>query len=611
MVATLHHRGPDDRGTWAASGAGLGAARLSIVDLAGGHQPIASEDGSVVAAQNGEIYNHEALRDELIALGHTFRSRVDTEVLVHGYEAWGAEGLATRLHGMFAVAIYDVASHRLTLIRDRLGVKPLYVFAADDRVVFGSEPKAILAHGDVPRRLDPDAIDLFLTFEFTPAPRTLLRDVRKLRPGSLQTFEPTGRATHRYWRLPEPGALAATSDADAIAGVGARIEEAVRARLMADVPLGALLSGGIDSSTIVSRMAALGVRPLSTFSVGFRDPSYDESAHAEAIATHFGATHHAAGLVPRAVELVDRLLPFLDDPIGDFSIFPTYLVSQLARQRVKVVLSGDGGDEVFGGYDAYLADRVGRRLAWLPAGLRRGAFAMARRMRPRDRKKGMWNATRRFLEGLVHPAELGHMRWMVFLGEADKAEAYGDGLAGRDPEAWRGVVREALDDRDVADPVERNLRLDLALYLPENILLKVDRMSMANSLEARVPLLDHRLVEFVAGLPSRCKLRGSERKWVLRRAVGDWLPPAVLARRKTGFSIPMKTWLRDELRDMVEAVVHGRIVEDLGLIRRDYLRRLVDEHCAGRADHAHRLWAMVVLESWVGQTLAAAPGRTT
>ena len=482
MAATLHHRGPDDRGTWTAAGGGLAATRLSIVDLAGGHQPVTGEDGGVGAVLNGEIYNHEELRRELTAAGHAFRSRVDTEVLVHGYEAWGARHLAERIEGMFAVAVLDRHAHRLVLIRDRLGVKPLYYCATGWGVVFGSEIKALLEHPRVPRRLDPEGVDLFLTFEFTPAPRTLLADVRKLPPGCLLIADEKGVRTERYWRLPPPAPDRIPSRDEAASTIQGLLDRSVHDRLMADVPLGALLSGGIDSSTVVSRMAAQGVDPLHTFSVGFREPSYDESGHAEEVARHFHARHHAAGLVPRAVELVERLMPFMDDPIGDFSIFPTYLVSQLARQQVKVVLSGDGGDEVFGGYDTYLAERVARLLPTWPAAIRRAAFRLSRRMSPREAKKGPWNLLRRFLEGLGHPPGYGHMRWMIFLGDADKVEAYGptlrEGLRDFDT---LSVVEDALEVARGCDPVERSLRLDLQLYLPENILLKVDRMSMAVS----------------------------------------------------------------------------------------------------------------------------------
>ncbi|MBN2492815.1 MAG: asparagine synthase (glutamine-hydrolyzing) [Planctomycetes bacterium] len=611
MADTLQHRGPDDRGLWAGRGGGLAATRLSIVDVAGGHQPLTSEDRQVGAVLNGEIYNHRRLRLELEAAGHTFCTRVDTEVLVHGYEAWGPRGLAERLEGMFAAAVYDRAAHRLVLIRDRLGVKPLYHGTTAAGLVFGSEVKALLAHRDVARRLDAEGIDLFLTLEFTPAPRTLLADVRKLVAGTLLVADERGVRTERYWRLPPPaGAEAPATPAQAAAEVGARIERSVEDRLMADVPLGALLSGGIDSSSVVRCMARLGVDPLRTFSVGFREPSYDESVHAEAVARHFGACHHAAGLVPRAVELVDRLLPFLDDPIGDFSIFPTYLVSCLARQHVKVVLSGDGGDEVFGGYDTYLAEKLAQRLAGPARIAGRAAHRLGRRMRPREAKKGLWNLSRRFLEGLGHPAHFGHMRWMLFLAAADKDEAYGPALReGLGDFEAATVLDEALagDGHTVTDPLERSLRLDLRLYLPENILLKLDRMSMATSLEARVPLLDHRLVEYVAQLPARYKVRGLVRKWILRRAVARWLPRRVLARRKTGFSIPMKTWLRHDLRHLVEGLDGGALVREHGLVAGAWVRRLVEEHITGRADHAHRLWSLVMLEAWLGAVLKAGP----
>lgn len=612
MARTLHHRGPDDKGVWNRAGGGLAAARLSIVDLEGGHQPLTNEDGTAGTVLNGEIYNHLNLRRDLEALGHRFRTRVDTEVLVHGYEAWGARGLAERLEGMFAAAVYDASSHRLVLIRDRIGIKPLYFHPGGTRLVFGSEVKAVLTHPEVPRRIDAEGVDLFLTYEFTPAPRTLLRDVRKLEPGTLLVVEEKGVRIDRYWRLPSPSAERPPSPEAAAERVGALLRQSVQDRLMADVPLGALLSGGIDSSSVVSRMADLDLDPLNTFSVGFQEPTYDESGHAEAVAAHFGALHHAAGLVPRAVELVDLLMPFMDDPIGDFSIFPTYLVSRLARQKVKVVLSGDGGDEVFGGYDTYLAEKAARYTAFLPGAVRRAAFHLGRRMSPREAKKGPWNLIRRFLEGLGHPSGLGHMRWMVFLGAVEKLDAYGEWMREElgDFDAF-SVVEEALKDikkdseRDSAvhDVVERSLRLDMALYLPENILLKVDRMSMATSLEARVPLLDHRLVEYVAGLPSRYKIRRGCRKWILRQAVADQVPASVLAKKKSGFGIPMKTWLRRDLRDMVEALEGGALVQEYGLIRGSYVRKLVQDHVSGRADHAHRLWPLVMLEFWVRNVL--------
>ena len=606
MADTLHHRGPDDKGVWNRAGGGLAATRLSIVDLEGGHQPLTNEDGTTGAVLNGEIYNHRKLRRALEALGHRFRTRVDTEVLVHGYEAWGARGLAERLEGMVAAAVYDAPNHRLLLIRDRIGIKPLYYYyhPGGSRLVFGSEVKAVLAHPEVPRRIDAEGVDLFLTFEFTPAPRTLLRDVRKLEPGTLLVVEEKGVRIDRYWRLPAPFSRPPPSPEAAAGRVRELLRQSVQDRLMADVPLGALLSGGIDSSSVVSQMADLGVDPLNTFSVGFQEPTYDESGHAEGVAAHFGAHHHAAGLVPRAVELVDLLMPFMDDPIGDFSIFPTYLVSRLARQKVKVVLSGDGGDEVFGGYDTYLAEKAAQYTRIFPGAMKQAAFRLGRRMSPRETKKGPWNLIRRFLEGLGHPSGLGHMRWMVFLGAAEKLDAYGEWLRRElgDFDAF-SVVEEALKETSVNDVVERSLRLDMALYLPENILLKVDRMSMATSLEARVPLLDHRLVEYVAGLPSRYKIRGWRRKWILRKAVADQVPPGVLERKKSGFGIPMKTWLRRDLRDMVEALESGAVVRDHGLIRAGHVRKLVEDHVSGRADHAHRLWPLVMLESWVRNVL--------
>jgi asparagine synthase (glutamine-hydrolysing) len=597
MCDAIVHRGPDDEGFFLDGHVGLGVRRLSIIDLVTGHQPIGSEDGRVWVVFNGEIYNYRELRRELEARGHTFRTGSDTEVIVHAYEEDG-EDCVKRFNGMFAFALWDRRDRRLIIARDRLGVKPLYYFLDDHRLVFGSELKAILEHRDVPRSIDREALDGFLTFEYVPAPLSIFEGIRKLPPGHLLCLEGGKAAVRRYWDL--RFAPARGGERELGPALYDLLKDAVRLRLVSDVPLGAFLSGGIDSSTIVCMMSELMDRPVKTFSIGFDDPSYDELGYARMVAARFHTDHQELVIRPNVADLVQGLVRHLDEPLADVSVFPTYLVSELARRDVTVVLSGDGGDELFAGYDWYVADKLARYYARLPARLRTAVIpALVGRLSPGAQKKGPVNMLKRFVEGAALPERLEHFRWSMFLTETEKRALYGEDLRRALGDVDGGArVACALGFAAEADPLWRQQVADIKTYLADDILVKVDRMSMAHSLEARTPFLDYRVVEFAAALPSALRLRGFTTKYLLRRAMAAKLPRAVLTRGKQGFSIPMKNWLRHELRPLMEDVLSPARLRDAGLFDPAYVETLKAQHLAGVANHAHRLWSLMIFEIW-------------
>jgi asparagine synthase (glutamine-hydrolysing) len=598
MTESLWHRGPDEGASHVDGEIGLGVRRLRVIDPQGGHQPMSNEDGSVTVVYNGEIYNHEVLRAELIARGHRFLTRSDTEVIVHAFEEWG-EACVQHFNGMFAFAAWDSRAKRLLLARDRLGIKPLYLYEAPGVLVFGSELKAVLTAPWVPLQWDLEAIDEFLTWEYVPGARTVVAGVRKLPPATTMLFSADGPPrSRRYWRLEARPQF--EREADAIEELRARLGESVSRRLLADVPVGAFLSGGVDSSVIVSLAAQQVSAPLATFTLGFEDGSYDERAPARRLAEHLGTRHHEALVDPHVVERAEELAGFLDEPFGDVSTFPTYLVSAQARSSVTVALSGDGGDELFGGYDQHRAHRWAARLRWLAG--RWPASAVDRlleRVPPRPSKKGVVNFTKRFVEGLRHPEDLEHARWWVFLGERDRDAVYTPDLrarlAGFDPLAhYRGKLAEASDAG--YSGLQRQLYADISGYLPDDILTKVDRMSMAVSLEARVPFLDHEVVECAMRIPERWKIRRGEGKWILREAFRGALPAGTLDRPKQGFSIPMKNWLRGPLRGLLHEATSLPRLRDLGWFDPSELNRRVAEHESGAANHAHLLWCLISLD---------------
>lgn len=597
MCTVMSHRGPDDEGFFVERNVGLGMRRLSIIDLSTGHQPISNEDGTVWIVFNGEIYNHLIVRKELESKGHKFSTNTDTEAIVHAYEEYG-EDCVSKLRGMFAFAIWDEAKKKLFLARDRIGIKPLYYCIDDKRLIFGSELKVILEYPGIPKDLDFNALDNFLTFEYIPAPLTIFKKIKKLPQAHTLSVENSKISINEYWKLHFKGVKRTEEETcDELYEV---LKEAVKMRLMSDVPLGAFLSGGIDSSTVVGLMSEVMDRPVKTFSIGFDDPSYNELNYARAVSKHFGTDHTELVIKPDIVGWVDRLIKYLDEPFGDFSIFPTFLVSELAREHVTVALSGDGGDELFAGYEYYIADKIESYYRKLPAIFRKKLIpSVVDSIPPSPQKKGLINKIKRFVEGTQHPDRLRHFRWAKFFSEEEKALLYSEDIR-RELEGVDTYLpfTKYLTESNGADYLGQELFSDIKTYLCDDILVKVDRMSMANSLEARVPFLDHKFVEFVATIPSGMKLNGFESKYILKKSMSRILPKETLYRNKQGFSIPIKNWLKDELKPLMEEVLSSKRIKKEGFFNPDYVDRLKVEHLNGIENHSHRLWALMVFEIW-------------
>jgi asparagine synthase (glutamine-hydrolysing) len=606
MVASLLHRGPDEGGTVFAPGAALGMRRLSIIDVVHGHQPFANEDGTILAIANGEIYNFKAVREELQAKGHVFHTHSDIEIVPHAYEEWGRR-FVDRLHGMFAIALWDGRTQTLLAARDRAGEKPLYYAETPDGLVLGSEIKAILRAPGIDRRLDPVALDQFLTYEYIIAPRTIFAGVRRLPAAHLLTYRAGITSIERYWS----GASIAVRDwrdDDAAAALRETLGRAVESQMMSDVPLGVFLSGGVDSSAVTAFMAQAAQRhgtSVNSFSMGFEDGSYNELPYAREIARLFQTNHREQLVTPDVAKLFDRLVLHFDEPFGDVSLFPTFMVSELARAHVTVALAGDGGDELFAGYDTYeaqaLADRVQRLLP------QTGINTIERLVSlfpPSEKKKGLVNRVRRFFQGAAdRPADIAQYRWMTFLTPSAKSRLYApaltEAIAGADVYA---PVRQAFGSA-TGDALNRQLYADLSIYLADDILTKVDRMSMATSLETRAPFLDVNVMELALSMPGHLKMRGRDRKYVLKRALAGLVPDSILNRRKEGFSIPMKQWLRRELSSLVDELLSPERVARRGLFNPAEVSRLVREHRSGRENHAHTLFPLLVFERWAEEFL--------
>jgi asparagine synthase (glutamine-hydrolysing) len=596
MCATLVHRGPDDEGIDVRDGVALGMRRLAIIDTAGGRQPLWNEDRSVRVVFNGEIYNFAELRRDLEKRGHRFATATDGEVIVHLWEERGP-ALLDDLNGMFAIAIHDLRRRKLLLARDRVGIKPLFFAAGAHHLVFGSEIKALLASGLVEPELDVDALGQFVSWEYVPAPRTLFRGVHKLDAAEcLEVDLADGRFGIRsWWDVPEPDAAAGTrSEAEWAERVEEKLGACVRRQLVSDVPLGAFLSGGVDSSLVVSAM-----EEPQTFSIGFREASYDELPWSRAVAEHLGTRHETEVIEPEALDRFDELMRFMEDPIADVSIFPTFMVSRLARRSVTVALTGDGGDELFGGYETYLAELWSRPWHLLPGrAAQRGLARAVRALPPRPEKKGPINAVRRFVEGLGHDRGLHHARWRCFAGEALRAELFTpEALAGMETPVGEHVLR-LFERAGARSATDRCLYVDLKSYLVDNCLVKVDRMSMACSLEARVPFLDHELVELAFRVPAELKVRAGATKVLLKTLAERHVPREAVRRPKQGFSIPMKSWLQGRYRPLLEELLSPDEVRRTGLLRVEAVERLKREHLANRENHAHVLWALMVFQDW-------------
>jgi asparagine synthase (glutamine-hydrolysing) len=584
MRAALVHRGPDEGSTDAFGHCVLGHQRLKVIDLDSGYQPVSNEARDVVAVFNGEAYNFMSLRDQL--RGHEVRGTGDTPVLPHLYEESGPH-FVERLHGMFAVALWDARRERLVLARDRLGKKPLlWARLPDGTLAFASELKALLRLPQLSREIDLDAVDVYLALQYVPGDRTALRGIRKLPPGHVLVAEGATERIERYWQ-PEPADPSA-SEGEWLERVRATVGEAVRKRLVADVPLGALLSGGIDSSIVVALMAQASSQPVRTFTVGFPDARYDERAYARAVASRYGTVHEEVEIEEDIASTLPRLAATFDEPLGDEAAFPSFLIAEQARRHVTVALAGDGGDESFAGYERYIAHRLAERI---PARVAKGGAA-ALRLLPaarREPRSSLFRATR-LLDVASAPAGQRYARLMEVFPVELRRELWFDALVAQ--QVRLGSARPGVAGLQL---------LDIETYLPGDLLLKSDLASMAHSLELRSPFLDHEVVALGLALPDALKTHGREGKVALRRAFAADLPPEVAGRGKTGFGVPLGRWFRSDLRE----AAHDLLSSERGWFRPEIVRRLLDEHESGRADHGHRLWCLLMLELWVREHVEA------
>jgi len=591
MCDVIRHRGPDDEGVWVDEGVALGMRRLSIIDLSTGHQPIHNEDRSVWIVFNGEIYNYRELRRELEAAGHRFYTSTDTEVIVHAYEQWGKQAI-TRLRGMFGLAIWNTRTRALLVARDRIGIKPMHYATVDGRFYFGSELKSLLEAPDLPRDLDPDALDHYLSFLYTPRDRSIFKQVQKLPPGHLLTWQDGRLNVEQYWELPADETFTG-SEADAVDQLRAVLTDAVRSHLISDVPLGAFLSGGIDSSLVVGLMSQVSGARVKTFSIGFDEPEFDELDAARRVAEHFGTEHHEFVVKPDGVGILDRLVSHFDEPFGDPSAIPTWYVSEMARRHVTVVLSGDGGDELFGGYDRYVPHpRVAAFDRYCPRTLRRVAAVAAARLPYGVRGKN-------FLRHVGRDDTGRYLDAIRFFGADEKLSLLTPDLLQRieepDPEAR--LARHFARFARLPWPSQM-MRFDAETYLPEDVLTKVDRMSMAHSIESRVPLLDNEVIAFASALPDAMKIKGGRRKHVLKEVAATLLPREIIERKKQGFGVPLVTWFRGNLRELFADTLLAPAALQRGYFQPAFVSRLVSEHLAGTRDHSWRLWQLVVFERW-------------
>src|SRR2546422_2648723 len=602
MGGVLEHRGPDDFGHYVGRGVGLGMRRLSIIDVAGGHQPIANEDETVWLVLNGEIYNFQSLRRELEAKGHRFRTRTDTEVIVHLYEEEGLD-FFRRLRGMFGLALWDAKRERLVIGRDRIGEKPLYIRREPGRLLFASEMKSILQLGDVPRRLNLTALEEYLALGYVPAPLSLIEGIEKLLPGHYLVAEQGRTEDREYWDVPI-AAPEDRSEEEWVERVRAKLLETVKMQLISDVPLGAFLSGGIDSSTIVAAMAKMTGRPVKTYSIGYEGEHsyYNELPYAKAVAEAFHTEHHEIVVHPEVSELLPKLIWHLDEPVADSACLTTYLVSKLARESVTVILSGVGGDELFGGYRRYLGDSLMRFYSFLPRFVRRKWLPSVLARIPQDRHS-TWKDYARYAAAFVKSAELEPAsRYMgyitLFAPQVQQELLQGGGSDSNNSDLAATALQEAFARCTDSDSLNRILYADLKTSLPDDLLAMTDRMSMGASIECRAPLVDYELVELMARMPSSLKVRGFTMKYLMKKVVAPWLPREILERKERGFGAPIGAWLRKDLQPMISELLSEDQIRRRGIFHWPAIQRLIADHAAERSDHTDHLLSLVMLELW-------------
>ncbi len=595
MNQTMIHRGPDDGGVFVGPGIGLGHRRLSIIDLAGGHQPMSNEDGTIWVLLNGEIYNYPELRKQLLERGHTFATKSDTEAIVHLYEDY-AEGCFAKLSGMFSIAIWDSRQRKLVLARDRVGKKPLFYAADDKRIIFGSELKALLAGDSFSREVDTHALSDYFSFGYIPAPKTIYRAVRKVMPGHYVTVAAAGLREIQYWDLSfkKVESRNVTEWGELLRH---ELSEATRVRLMSDVPLGAFLSGGIDSSSVVAFMSRLMERPVITCSIGFQEKKYNESEYAQQVSKLFSTDHHEETVYPNAVDIVDKLAWHYDEPFADSSAIPTYYVSKIAREQVTVALGGDGGDESFAGYRRYKLDYYENRLrSYVPDAIRRNVFGPLGRWYPALAWAPRIFRGKSTFQSLSRSPLEGYFNSVSYFRPNDKSQLFSsdfqDQLAGYDSIE---VFRHYYDRTDSDDLLSKIQYIDIKTYLTDDILAKVDRASMAVSLEVRAPMLDHRFLELAASIPSSLKLHNGTGKYILKKALEPVLPNNILYRQKQGFAVPLDTWFRRELKEMAHHVI---LETEDGILDNRFLKKIWDQHQRGTYDRSALLWSTLMFRKW-------------
>ena len=599
MCERMVHRGPDSEGLFVTNGVALGMRRLAIIDLVTGEQPVFNEDRSVAVILNGEIYNYRELRTELEARGHSFRSASDTEVLPHLYEEYG-DGMITKLNGMFAFALWDSRRRRLLVARDRFGEKPLYWGVFDDTLLFASEPKVLLAHPAVKPALNLQALRQYLSFDYVPAPLSIYEGINKLPAAHKLTLEDGRVEIERYWRLSYKTSEPAPSEDDAAQQLRDLLADAVRMRLVSDVPLGVLLSGGVDSSSVAAMAVAASSEAVKTFSISFAESSFDESAYARRVAKFLGTDHHEERLSANlAANLVSEIGAWMDEPFSDPSLVPTYLLSRFTRKHVTVALGGDGGDELFAGYPMYAGLRWAEFYKRVPPALRAAVVEPLVRLLPvKTTNLSFDYKASRFVTGAKYDAVARHHVWFGSFTPEEQTELLTvDALAATDGEIY-AQARQIAEECDSDDPVTRMQSVDTRLYLAEDILTKVDRASMAVSLEVRAPFLDPRVAEFTASLPCSYKLRGHKTKYILKKAVKEMLPPFVTRRGKKGFGVPVAEWLKEKLRPLARDLLSPERVRRASVFNPDYVARLQDEHERGVANHRKLLWTLLMFELW-------------